>query len=333
MPAERKQAEGTHAQGMHTQEWGAGDPLIALHPLALESTAFAGVGRELAQRGLRTIAADLPGFGCTPAPEGVPLTPAVLAQPVLDLARSLERPPLLLGMSMGGRVALEAALQEPEAFRGLVLVAPFLPLKRTERFAWIARRWLDPAWGERIPLEKAWGLLKRLAEGIESLPRLEHDWLARAAARVVYYSSCPATRVAFLSAAREMALDPASGPHSLWSRLPDLRLPATFLWAGRDALIPRRHARDVALALPPAAQVEVACSGHFVSGTHYRCMRHAIALAVAHTLEAERGGAALRAPRVLAPCLADAEDSEEGNRVRAAIPEAAGTAPVPGGPQ
>ena len=54
---------------MHLQEWGRGDPVIALHPLALESTAFAGVARELAARGLRTVAADLPGFGRTPAPE------------------------------------------------------------------------------------------------------------------------------------------------------------------------------------------------------------------------------------------------------------------------
>jgi len=47
---------------MWFQEWGDADPLIALYPLALESTAFAGVAQLLAQRGLRTIAVDLPGF-------------------------------------------------------------------------------------------------------------------------------------------------------------------------------------------------------------------------------------------------------------------------------
>ena len=94
---------------MYYQQWGAGDPLIALHPLALESTAFAGVATALEPLGLRTLAADLPGFGRTPAPDDTALTPAVLAQPVIELARSLERPPLLLGMSQGDRVALEAA--------------------------------------------------------------------------------------------------------------------------------------------------------------------------------------------------------------------------------
>ena len=75
------------SSSLHYQEWGQGDPLIALHPLALESTAFAGLGAALARRGMRPLAADLPGFGKTPAPEG-PLTPARLADAVLELVRS-----------------------------------------------------------------------------------------------------------------------------------------------------------------------------------------------------------------------------------------------------
>lgn len=281
---------------MHYQQWGEGEPVIALHPLALESTAFEGLGRALARRGLRTLAADLPGFGRTPGLE-VALTAARMAEPVLELARSLERPPLLLGMSMGGRVALEAALTDPGAVRGLVMVAPFLPLRRWRR-AHRVMKGFDPRWAERLPLERAWPLLKRAAETLERIPSLEHDWLARASIRVVYYSSCPATRVAFMSAMREMALDPAHGPRGTWTRLARLAVPATFLWAGRDALVPRAHASHVAEVLPAARQIEVACCGHFVSGAHFRCMEHAMVLAVQRTLEA--GGAA----RSLAPCLA-----------------------------
>ena len=297
---------------LHHQAWGAGDPVIALPPLALESSAFAGVASVLARQGLRTLGVDLPGFGRSPAPEG-PLTPARLAEPVLELARSLERPPLLVGMSLGGRVALEAALAEPKAFRGVVLVAPYLPWRSWRpAFGLLGR--LEPQWAERVPLEKAWPILKRVAEALESIPDLEHDWLARASVRVVYYSSCPATRVSFLSAVREMALDPASGPRSVWTRLPRLALPATFLWAGRDALIPRDHARRLDGVLPRAGQVEVPCSGHFVSGAHFRCMRHAISLAVAHTLDAAPPGSARRkrrGARTLAPCLVGASMLDE----------------------
>ena len=288
---------------MHYQAWGAGDPVIALHPLALESSMFAGVARELAAQGFRTLAADLPGFGRTPTPVGA-LTPACLAEPVIELARSLEKPPILLGMSLGGRVALEAALLAPDAFRGVVSVAPFLPWRRA-RWALTLARGIDPAWSERLPLERAWPWLKKAADAIEAVPQLEHNWLARASVRVIYYSSCPATRASFLSASREMALDPAFGPHGLWTRLAGLRTPACFLWAGRDWLIPREHAERVAETIPRALRLEVPCAGHFVNGVHYRCFEHAMALAVAHTADAARARSSnRRARRLLTPCLA-----------------------------
>jgi pimeloyl-ACP methyl ester carboxylesterase len=296
----------------HFEEWGAGEPLIALHALALESSGFSGVAKSLSRRGLRTLAVDLPGFGRTPAPDGR-LTPARLAEPVLELARKLERPPILLGHSLGGRVALEVALRDPGAVRGVVLVAPYLPLRGYRLFLDMARH-IDPGWAERLPLERLWPVLKRVAERLEARPHLEDDWLARATVRVVYYSTCPATRAAFLSASRELALDPATGPDSLWSRLEHLEVPATFLWAGRDALIPRSHHAGVGDALPSAHHVESPCAGHFVSGAHFRCMRNAIVTAVMRTIDA----ADHHRPRVqgasahtLAPCLADLHDLEE----------------------
>jgi len=287
---------------LHYQEWGAGDPLIALAPLALESTAFAGMANVLAAQGLRTLAADLPGFGRTPAPDA-PLTPARMAAPVIELARSLEKPPILLGMSLGGRVALEACLQRPRAFRGVVLLAPYLPWRRY-RWALPVARFLDPAWGEYLPLERIWPLLERLAHTLEARPRFEQDWFARACVRVVYYSSCPATRVSFLSAARELALDPAFGEEGIWTRLSGLSLPTCCVWLGRDGLIPADHAAHVAAALPRADRLEVPCSAHFVNGEHFHCLERAVGMAVASVLE-RSGRRRRRGGHTLAPCLAD----------------------------
>jgi pimeloyl-ACP methyl ester carboxylesterase len=283
------------SQLLEYEEWGSGEPLIALHPLALESSAFAGLGRRLASHGIRTLAADLPGFGRTPGPDA-PLTPARLAAPVLELARSLERPPILLGMSMGGRVALEVALTDPTAVRGVVGVAPYLPWRRRRRLLGLAGR-LDPAWAERLPLEYAWPLLKRVTDTLDGLPRLQDDWLTRACVRVAYYSTCSATRVSFLSASRELALDPAFGRQGLWTRLAKLRVPVSFVWAGRDRLIPRENAAHVHAALPWSHQIEAHCSGHFVNATHFRCMEQAMVLGVERVR---------RAPS-LAPCLARRE--------------------------
>jgi len=293
---------------LYCNEWGSGDPLIALHPLALESTAFAGVATRLDRLGLRTLALDLPGFGCSPLVEG-PLTPAALAEPVIEFVRTLERPPILMGMSLGGRVALEVALREPERVRGLVLVAPYLPWRKRPRLFRMAHH-LDPAWGERLPLEHAWPLLKRTTDLLEGIPALEHDWFARACVRVAYYLSCPATRTAFFSAARELALDPSEGPEGVWARLRTIRVPTVVLWAGRDRLIPHAHADAVAELMPDAARLEVACSGHFVNFLHFRCMEHAMALATSRILDAERGREWTSQP-VLTPCVAGREASAE----------------------
>jgi len=299
---------------LFTQEWGDGQPVIMLHPLALESTAFGGVGRLLARRGVRTIAADLPGFGRTPGPD-TPLTPARMAEPVIELARSLEMPPVLLGMSMGGRVALEAAFTEPAAFRGIVGVAPFLPWRDK---AWLLSlaRWISPQAAERIPLERIWPLLQRISTTLEARPQFEQDWLARASVRVAYYLSCPATRLHFVSAMREMALDPAFGPTGTWTRLERLAVPAAFVWGELDALIPASHAAAVAESLPRAQHVKVACSGHFMNGRHHLCFETAMGSAVLHVLEASApAGAkcARRARFVAAPCLAGAAPPAEAD--------------------
>jgi len=286
---------------LHYKAWGEGEPLIAIHPLALESSAFAGAAREFARLGLRTLAVDLPGFGQTPLVDG-PLTPAVLAEPVIEFARSLERPPIVMGMSMGGRVAIEIALRAPDAVRGLVLVAPFMPWRRYGEYTQLARH-LDPAWGERLPLERLWPLLKRTTDFLDAVPALEHDWFARACVRVAYYSTCTATRTAFLSAARELALDPHTGDESIWTRIPDLSMPVAFLWAGRDRLIPRSHSVEVGRVFPAAFQLEVACSGHFVNFRHYRCMQHAMGLAASRILDAE-GGRSRAFGKILTPCIA-----------------------------
>jgi len=293
---------------LHVNEWGDGDPVIAIHPLALESTAFAGVAQRLAGLGLRTLAVDLPGFGRSPLVDG-PLTPAALAEPVIELARGLERPPIVMGMSMGGRVAIEMALRAPEVVRGLVLVAPFLPWRHHSGLTQLAR-YIDPAWAERLPLENLWPFLKGVTGLLESVPALEHDWFAKACVRVAYYSTCPATRTAFLSAARELAIDPSEGDAGLWARLPGIGIPMTFLWAGRDRLIPRSHSEFLRELMPELSELEVACSGHFVNFVHFRCMEYGIALATSRVLDAEQGRE-VESQRVLTPCIAHRKDAAD----------------------
>ncbi|HWP66283.1 MAG TPA: alpha/beta fold hydrolase [Candidatus Limnocylindria bacterium] len=257
------------------REWGRGQPVVAMAPLGLDSSAFAALGELLAARGMHTLAVDLPGFGRTPAP-AEPLTPAVLAAPVIALVRSLDVPPVVLGISLGGRIALEVALAAPDAVRAVVPIAPYLPWRRGRcLLAWA--RALDPAAAAWLPLERVWPGLRWLAYALERVPYVRDDALAQAAARFVYYLSCPATRVAFLSAARELALDPAEGPDALWARLAGLRMPAAFVWGERDQLVSLRFAKAVARACSPVEQILLPCVGHWLNGPHHRCLAETIA--------------------------------------------------------
>jgi hypothetical protein len=90
----------------------------------------------------------------------------------------------------------------------------------------------------------------------------------------------------------------------------DIELPSTFVWGGRDGLIPSSHADDVSKVQPDADQVEVDCAAHFVSGPHFRCMRRATRLAVLRTLEAERG-TTTRGLRILSRCVAGTTEPDD----------------------
>jgi pimeloyl-ACP methyl ester carboxylesterase len=209
-------------------------------------------------------------------------------------------------------VALEAALRAPKAFRGVVLVAPVLP-RRHLRWAAGAARVLSPRLAERVPIEAAWPLLKRLAHVRESDPGIAEDWLTRIGKRAIYYTSCPATRAALVSAARELARDPARGPESVWTRLPDLAPPAAFVWGSRDRMVSPKLERVVAELLPGALQVRVPCAGHYRNGPHFRCHLGAMAEAALRIDARSSGpkeGRVAGGEVVTIGCVAEADPAE-----------------------
>jgi pimeloyl-ACP methyl ester carboxylesterase len=80
------------------------------------------VGAWLGEAGRDVVAYDRRGFGDVP-PAGAPFRHVDDVLAVLD-AVSPDAPAWLVGSSMGGQVALDAALEAPERIAGLVLLAP-----------------------------------------------------------------------------------------------------------------------------------------------------------------------------------------------------------------
>ena len=106
---------------VHCLETGdlAGRAVVLLHGMKFQAETWRELGTliQLADQGLRVLAVDLPGFGRSPTH---PLPPGEVVHRLLDKL-GIDRA-VLVGPSMGGRIALEYAIGHPERLAGLVLV-------------------------------------------------------------------------------------------------------------------------------------------------------------------------------------------------------------------
>ena len=120
---------GGSDQRLYFEEAGAGQPVVLLHTAGADTRQWRFVLNDeafTAQR--RFIAFDMPWHGKSLPPEGFALTEYLLTteayiETVLAFcdALGLERP-LLVGCSMGGRIALQLAALHPERFCGFIAI-------------------------------------------------------------------------------------------------------------------------------------------------------------------------------------------------------------------
>lgn len=137
--------------------------VIALHGFGLDGVrSFHSVAPLLQARGITLYALDLLGFGASDAPERV-YSLSHYAMLVVRFAASLSTSaPLLLGHSMGGKIAAATAVLRPRRFRHFLLVnpggfswmAPWLPLIASTRWvnAALRQRWVQRWLLPRLPM-------------------------------------------------------------------------------------------------------------------------------------------------------------------------------------
>jgi esterase len=109
---------------LHATEAGQGDSVVLLHGLFGSARNFGAVQQQLARR-CRVIALDLRNHGASP--HDGDMRYAALAADVLQTLDGLAAlPATLLGHSMGGKVAMQAALTQPDAVARLIVadIAP-----------------------------------------------------------------------------------------------------------------------------------------------------------------------------------------------------------------
>jgi 3-oxoadipate enol-lactonase len=109
---------------MYYEEHGAGDPLLLIMGLAADSNGWMFQVPDFAKR-YRTIIFDNRGVGRSSKPAG-PYSVHQMADDAVGLMEHLGIPRAhVVGVSMGGMIAQEVALRNPERVRGLVLACTY----------------------------------------------------------------------------------------------------------------------------------------------------------------------------------------------------------------
>jgi pimeloyl-ACP methyl ester carboxylesterase len=230
--------------------------VLAIHGLGGTKGSFLPTLAALSDR-FRVVAVDLPGFGDSDKPIGASYDPRFFATAMVDLLDALELDRVqLIGNSLGGRVALEVALQAPERVRQLALLAPSLAWRRPRRWA-PALRLVRPELGlvQLAPRRVVDTVVHRL------IPGADDGWMAAGVDEFPRAYLTPAGRAAFYAAARQIYLEAPHGKNGFWTRLRGIQADALFVWGRRDTLVPIAFARHVAEALPEARHLELDC-GH-----------------------------------------------------------------------
>ncbi|TQC49623.1 alpha/beta fold hydrolase [Rhodococcus sp. WS4] len=301
----RAHARETSAYGVHTGYLESGDPdkppVVLLHGLGANNSSMLPVLADLAADH-RVLCPDLPGFGASAAPAWR-YTPDKLSRWLRAFLDAVDaRGAELIGHSLGGRVALELALRDPDAVTGLVLLCPAMAFRRRRRLTTLAR--MLPPDLARLPLAVPAPLLHTAARtGLRALfadpdavPR--HWW--EAAADEWELSLRHATRRrALWSALLGLYLDEPFGETGFWDRIATLERPALFLWGADDTLVPAAFGRHVTDAVPGSRSVILPKCGHVPQfeqpETTVRLIRDHLATATADRRRTRRRQAALSA--------------------------------------
>ena len=237
------------------------EQVICLHGLGSNKTSFFETIATLTPD--HTVhAIDLPGFGSSSKPALGAYNAPYFARAVLGYmdAMSIERAHLI-GNSMGGRIAIELALTEPDRAKTLSLLAPVLAFRRRRELVPLVKLLRPELAAIPHPLrasqvrERFWSLFARPERLDPAAADIAADEFCRT------YRSRSA-RIAFFAAARNIYLDAPHGEDGLWTRLAGLRTPALFIWGDRDRLVPVAFSRHVAGVLPGARQVVLTECGH-----------------------------------------------------------------------
>jgi 3-oxoadipate enol-lactonase len=226
-------------QRLYYEVHGDGEPLLCVHGLACDTLAWIPQVHAFSAA-YRTVIFDNRDVGQSSQCDGESYEIADMARDALALADELELESFhLLGISMGGAIAQEIALQSPDRIRTLTLAVTF-PAGGT-----YARRMAD-VWSARV---------RQISreQHVDELMLLNHSEGFYENAEMVEF-----IRTAILNNPHPQSpeafgrqLD-ACSRHDTRDRLPGLTMPTHVIGGEYDVLVPVWKSREVASLIPGA---------------------------------------------------------------------------------
>jgi pimeloyl-ACP methyl ester carboxylesterase/putative sterol carrier protein len=234
----------------------AGDPeappVVMMHGLGGTKASMLTIVPELA-RYHRVIAVDLPGFGSSSKPRGRYDAPWFADHMFAFLDAAGLNKVSLIGNSMGGKIAQEMAMRDPDRINALVCLCPATAF--SNRPVVNVVRLLRPELGFAVPVPRK--RVRSLMEDLFAKPaRIDAAWYDAATDDFLRTWRSPRARMAFFAAARHIYLEEPDGDNGFWGRLQEMSSKAFYIYGRQDVLITPHFGQKVQGALPKA-RVEV----------------------------------------------------------------------------
>ena len=258
---------------VHHTFGGRGSPVVFIHGLGSSGYMEWRHNLEAVATRHRVFAPDLPGYGRTDKPRAR-YTIAYFAR---FIERYMEdrrlRSAVLIGASLGGRIALEVALEQPALVHKLVLVNTLglgrprvrmaqmayglvsLPRvgEAAMRFTRDALRWASPSLVRRVA-----GRYSGASGDLEQT--MDDTYLEDL--REMYATD--EFRSAYLSTVRSL-INPRAlfgGHHDVSKRLNELKIPVQLIWGANDPLFPVAHAERAHSLIDRSKLTVIQGAGH-----------------------------------------------------------------------
>ena len=224
-------------------------PLLLIHGLGATKASWIPIVPQLA-KDYRVYAVDLPGFGTSSKPRGKYNAPWFADHVFRFLDMVGAKKAFVAGNSLGGRVAIEMAIQEPERVLGIACLCPAAAF--THRPALGLVKALRPELGFAalvLPRER---LKKDLKTLFCDPKRINEEWYEAAIDDFLQTWKGIRARVAFFTSLRNIYLDEPDGEEGFWARFSAIKSPSLFIYGRKDVLITHRFGSRVERMLPSA---------------------------------------------------------------------------------